>query len=75
MSGRVGGSPVIGNNVVIGAGSSILGNVTIADYVFVGAGSVVVNDIPGNVSIGGIPAKILKPIKKEKIASFYYSYK
>lgn len=50
----------IGNDVWIGANCIILPGVTIADGVIVAAGSVVTKDIPANVFIGGIPAKIIK---------------
>ncbi len=52
--------PTIGNNVVIGAGATILGPVTIGDNVRVGAGSVVVKDVPPNSTVVGIPAKIVR---------------
>jgi serine O-acetyltransferase len=52
--------PTLGNNVVVGAGASILGNITIGDNVKVGAGSVVVKDVPPNSTVVGIPAKIMR---------------
>ncbi len=52
--------PTIGNNVVIGAGAKILGNITIGDHVRIGAGSVVVNDVPDNCTVVGIPGRIVK---------------
>ncbi|UCE91682.1 MAG: serine O-acetyltransferase [Methanobacteriota archaeon] len=52
--------PTIGNNVVIGAGATILGPVTVGDNVRVGAGSVVVKSVPPNSTVVGIPAKIVK---------------
>lgn len=53
--------PSIGNNVMIGAGAKVIGNVTIADSIKVAAGAVVVSSFlePG-ITIGGIPAKRLK---------------
>lgn len=52
--------PTIGNNVFIGFGAAIIGAVTITDGVAVGANAVVTKDIlTPNVSIGGIPAKII----------------
>jgi len=51
--------PTIGNNVVIGAGATILGPVTIGDNVRVGAGSVVVKSVPPNSTVVGVPAKIV----------------
>lgn len=52
--------PTIGNNVVIGAGATILGPVVIGDNVRVGAGSVVVKSVPPNSTVVGVPAKIVK---------------
>ncbi|MBU0684512.1 MAG: serine O-acetyltransferase [Thermoplasmatota archaeon] len=52
--------PTIGNNVVIGAGATILGPVTIGDNVRVGAGSVVVKSVPPNSTVVGVPAKMVQ---------------
>lgn len=52
--------PTIGNNVFIGSGAKILGNITIGDNVKIGANSVVLKDIPANSTAVGIPAKIVK---------------
>lgn len=52
--------PVVGNNVIIGSGAKILGGIKIGDNVTIGANSVVVNDIPQNVVVAGIPAIIIK---------------
>jgi serine O-acetyltransferase len=49
--------PTIGNKVVIGAGGIVLGPVTIGDGCKIGAGSVVVTDIPPYTTAIGIPAK------------------
>lgn len=46
--GGQGGSPVIGNNVDIGAGSCIIGDISIGDNVKIGAGAIVVKNIPSN---------------------------
>ena len=46
--------PTIGNNVMIGAESIVLGNITVGDNVKIGAGSVVTKDVaPNSVVIGG----------------------
>ena len=55
-----GGCPVIGDNVFIGAGSKIFGNINIGNNVTIAANSVVVNDIPENAIVGGVPAKVIK---------------
>ena len=54
----------IGNNVWIGSHATILAGVTIGDNSVVAAGAVVNKDIPSNVVVGGVPAKIIKEIKR-----------
>lgn len=52
--------PTIGNNVFIGFGAAIIGDIHIADGVAIGANSVVTKDIlKPEVTVGGIPARIL----------------
>ncbi len=59
ISGLEYGKPVvIGDNVWIGGNSVIVPGVTIGNNVVVAAGSIVVNDIPDNVVVGGNPAKL-----------------
>lgn len=52
-------APMIGNNVNIGCGSVLLGNIKVGDNVTIGANSVVVRDIESNVTVAGIPTKII----------------
>jgi len=52
--------PNIGNNVFIWCGAKILGNISIGDNVKIGANAVVLNDVPSNVTVVGIPGKIVK---------------
>lgn len=51
--------PTIGNQVVVGAGAKILGNILIGNNVKVGAGSVVLRSIPDGCTVVGVPAKIV----------------
>ena len=51
--------PVIGNNCFIGAGSIIIGGISLGNNVKVGAGAVVINDVPNNATVVGVPAKIV----------------
>ena len=57
-------APRIGNNVHLGFGSSVIGDVTLADNIWVAAGAVVVSsfDEPGIV-VGGVPARKIKNIE------------
>lgn len=54
--------PVVGNNVNIGANSVIIGDIRIGDNAIIGAGSVVVKDVPENAIVCGNPAKVVKYI-------------
>ena len=56
------GRPTIGDNVYLGANVTIIGPVHIGNNVKVGAGAVVVTDVPDNCVVGGVPAKIIKYI-------------
>ena len=55
--------PTLGNGVLVGAGATILGPVTIGDGATVAALSVVLTDIPAGALALGIPAKVKKPPK------------
>lgn len=60
--------PTLKNNVMIGAGAKILGNITLEDNVKVGANSVVTKNVPANTSVVGVPAKPTKSkIVEEKM--------
>ncbi|MBM3215424.1 serine O-acetyltransferase [Candidatus Poribacteria bacterium] len=50
--------PTVGNNVVVGAGAKILGPVLIGDGARIGAGSVVVKDVPPNSVVVGVPGRV-----------------
>jgi len=52
--------PTLGNNVVVGAGAKVLGNIKLGNNVKVGAGSVVVRSVPDNCTVVGIPAEIVR---------------
>ena len=51
--------PTVGNNVILGAGAKVLGNITIGNNVRIGAGSVVINDVPDNSTVVGIPGRVV----------------
>lgn len=52
--------PTIGNNVVISTGAKVLGSLKIGDNVKIGAGSVVLKDVPDNCTVVGVPGKVVK---------------
>lgn len=62
LGDKKGGKPIIGNNVHLGANVTIIGAVNIGDNVEIGAGSVVVKDIPPNSIAVGNPAKVVRTI-------------
>jgi len=50
--------PTLGNHVVVGAGATVLGAITVGEYSKIGAGSVVLHNMPPNSTAVGIPARI-----------------
>ncbi|MDE7300750.1 MAG: serine O-acetyltransferase [Clostridia bacterium] len=52
--------PTVGENCVISAGAKILGNITIGDYAKVGAGAVVLRDVPPHATVVGVPARVVR---------------
>lgn len=54
------GVPEIGDNVYIGVGAKVLGNIKIGNNVKIGANAVVINDVPDNATAVGIPARVVK---------------
>ena len=51
--------PTIGNNVVISSGAKVLGSFRVGDNVKIGAGSVVLKEVPDNCTVVGIPGKVV----------------
>jgi serine O-acetyltransferase len=51
--------PTLGNNVLVGAGATIQGNVTIGDYARIGSGSVVITSVPAHATVVGVPGKVV----------------
>ena len=52
--------PTLGNNVTVGAGAKVLGNIHLGDNVKVGGNSVVVKDVPDNCTVVGVPGRIVR---------------
>ena len=51
--------PTLRNNVVVGAGAKIIGNVELGDHVRIGAGSVVLTNVPPYATVVGVPGKVV----------------
>ena len=52
--------PTIGNNVMISAGAKIIGSFTVGDNSKIGAGSVVIEEVPPNCTVVGVPGRVVK---------------
>jgi serine O-acetyltransferase len=59
--------PTLGNNVMVGIGAAVLGDITVGDNAKIGANSVVVKDVPPNSTVVGIPGRVVlqdgRPVK------------
>ena len=53
-------SPILEDNVSVTCGAKVLGDVTLHNNSVVGAGAVVLKDVPENAIVGGVPAKIIR---------------
>jgi serine O-acetyltransferase len=53
--------PKIGDNVMIGAGAKVLGNIRVGNCSRVASGSVVLKDVPPETTVAGVPAKVVGP--------------
>ena len=52
--------PTLGNDIVVGSGAKVLGNITVGDNVKIGAGSVVITNVPADSTAVGVPARIVR---------------
>ena len=62
--GGWGGSPTVGNNVLVGAGAKVLGDITVGNNVIIGANSLVIRSVPDNAIVIGVPAKVSVKTKR-----------
>ena len=60
------GAPKIGNNVFIGAGANVIGEITIGDNVDIGANAVVLKDVPANSLVVGNPCRIIEKVAEDR---------
>ena len=59
--------PVIGENVMIWANSVVCGGITVGDNCIIGAGSIVIKDVPSNSVVAGNPARIIRQISPQEL--------
>lgn len=69
MTGKHGGKrhPTLGNNVMVGAGAKVLGDITLGDNSKVGANAVVVHDVPSDVTVAGVPARVVNDRRPQSL--------
>jgi serine O-acetyltransferase len=58
--------PTLGNRVIIGSNSTVLGAITIGDGARIGSGSVVVKSVPAGATVVGVPGRIVASLTPEK---------
>lgn len=52
--------PTLGKNVVVSSGAKVLGNIQIGDNVRIGAGSIVLKDVPADCTVVGVPGRVVR---------------
>lgn len=65
--------PILGNNIVVSAGAIILGAVKIGDNARIGAGSVIITDVPANATAVGVPGRIGLGFSAKEIQTLEHS--
>ena len=63
--GADGGAPTIGRGVLLSAGATVLGEVVVGDFAKVGAGAMVINDVPAGCTAVGTPARLVNCPEQE----------
>ncbi|MBU5487108.1 serine O-acetyltransferase [Clostridium sp. MSJ-8] len=63
-----GKTPIIGDNVTIGAGAKVIGGIKVGNNVVIGANAVVNKDVPDNCVVAGVPAKVIK-VNNKKVSN------
>lgn len=63
LGGGKGGVPTIGDDVEVGAGAKVIGKILIGNRVKIGANAVVVDDVPDDSTVVGVPARVLDKLR------------
>ena len=65
--------PTVGNNVTIGAGAKVLGNIQLGDNVYIGANAVVLKSVPAGCTVVGVPGRIVR-CEGQRLPSVYFDH-
>ena len=65
-----GGLPKIGNNVYVGSGSKVVGNIKVGNNVVIAANSLVIMDVPDNATVMGVPARVISRTASSEYLKF-----
>ena len=52
--------PTLGDNIVVGTGAKVLGNIEIGSNAYIGANAVVIKNVPANTTVVGVPGRVAK---------------
>ncbi|MEB3203161.1 MAG: serine O-acetyltransferase [Candidatus Sericytochromatia bacterium] len=63
--------PTLSDRVVVGAGAAILGDILVGEDARIGAGSVVLRDVPAKARVVGIPGRITMPVRQPEVAETF----
>ena len=66
--------PTVGNNVIIGAGAKVLGPITVGDNARVGANAVVVDHVPSDTTVVGVPARQVDRMPRDRKTAGFDPY-
>jgi serine O-acetyltransferase len=66
--------PTVGNNVIIGAGAKVLGPITVGDNARVGANAVVVDHVPSDTTVVGVPARQVDRVPRDRRTAGFDPY-
>ena len=59
--------PTLGNRVIVGSNSTVLGAITIGDRARIGSGSVVIKPVPAGATVVGVPGRVVESLTPEKL--------
>ncbi|MCW0219914.1 MAG: hypothetical protein OJI67_16435 [Prosthecobacter sp.] len=67
------GAPIIGDNVFLGPGCAVIGRINIANHALISANSVILQDVPENAVVMGVPGRVFSRSGSHEIIKFCYN--